>query len=357
MSNNFYQFYSNDIISGFICELLRTTNIPLIDKVDDISEKPEGLYIYQGYIAARIKDSDGKLTTKLITPYNVGEVYPNITFNYTATNTIYNSTTHYMLGKYLRYLRDFKGINLMHLYNCFSNDFITDVEIDANGKLVSGVDTSDRYISTLVPVKLGATYTIAINCDEPYNLHPLIYGPKGIVNTFTETFSNEFHNGSNYNRPFTYTVSTTDSSNISGVYSNQRYLKLLIQLPAHNKSSITVLEGDYTSPGYPLSKIRFLQRDDNVQHAFNLKLVEYLLGNVIAPGDVLGDNIRRIQEELEWGKDNYTPGVWEDNLTYLLYVNSLYVKGFKDMYDVNGYADKDSRTSLRDSSSWPREST
>ena len=108
-------------------------------------------------------------------------------------------------------------------------------------------------------------------------------------------------------------------------------LKLFIKLPIDNKSSITVLEGDYTdfndriakvenvTPGLIdnrlavipnstvinfeygnletisrlITPLQLLMANTQESYPFADRLIEYLVGNVITPEDEIGDNIKR----------------------------------------------------------------
>ncbi len=102
----------------------------------------------------------------------------NITNNFSISTNIYDTHIHEYLGNYLRYYRDIKNIDLMSMYNCFSNTVANNLKInrsikiiDSAGKLIRidnkfEFDTNnDFYKIYVVPVKYYTDYTIAIDCD------------------------------------------------------------------------------------------------------------------------------------------------------------------------------------------------
>lgn len=44
-------------------------------------------------------------------------------------NNRYDSYTHYYLGEYLRFLRDYNQLDLMSLYNCFGNERVDNLRV------------------------------------------------------------------------------------------------------------------------------------------------------------------------------------------------------------------------------------
>lgn len=141
--------------------------------------------------------------------YDVEKPITGLTKKFCGGGLFYDTETHEYLGEYLRFLRDYKNINLMSLYNCFTNnicrnlnytkqielkDFVkehkkvlakvADSWDEKNHGLESEnphraaaqyVDTQTREIAVtfnsqdtrykiyMVPVKLFSNYTIAID--------------------------------------------------------------------------------------------------------------------------------------------------------------------------------------------------
>lgn len=387
--SNFYDFYRDDIISGYICELLRTTNIPLVDTVQNsLNKNYKGFFIERGNVVENIVNNN-KIERILKFPYTSGKPYKGLTFNYNSPNTVYTSTLHYFLGRYLRYIRDIYDLNLMHLYNCFSNEFISDVTLNDSNYEVS---SNNSYRVVMVPIRLDQVYTIAIECPEDYKILPLIYGPQGILDL---KVNNNYpfktlHKASNFSSPYLYSL---DQSLIEGmtvanerelksqIYNNQRYLKLVIQLPRDNTSSITILEGDYVNipsksvfslkteqDSAPLLGIstsdinkvllttpELLSVNDNKYHAFNIKLIEYISKNAITHCDNIENDILRIQEAASDGEgirwsgfsrtrlspEFYTKDVWNNNLRYYIYSNSIGSDLIANKHDIDGFITKD----------------
>lgn len=313
-----------------------------------------------GYYNTRLKSFvPGKWQT---TPLNVTTVKggANIMYergmrilNNTKTlqikNNIYDSYTHEYLGDYLRFLRDYDGINLMPLYNCFSNQrphllkFVNNV-IELNA-------TDENYKVYSLPVRLFNNYTIAIDSDYPVEVCCGIYTDKGILETppgmkfdiTTQTYKR--YSKMQFGAPILYTAltdlavprlsvedSTVESlidhankrSYIAWLTTHQSDLRMFIKVSKHTESSITVLEGDYRNwndytahPGKPeagipcdcgvnkkvnhtvisnesifadadiklITSLQLLKFNTGNHRPFADRLLEYLLDQVITGGE------------------------------------------------------------------------
>ena len=329
---------------------------------------------------------------------------PNETKNYVIKNNIYDYYTHEYLGEYLRFIRDFHNVDLMPLYNCFSDHICNNIEltwnVGATSITFSGGDP--EYKIYMLPVKLFQKYTIAIDCQQEYELCCGIYGKyldnreifksipektyKKVIGQFSKPILYDLAELLPNKLPSKELTGTPEEQEekkrrweetIAWLAKNEGDLKLFIKLPASNNSSITVLEGDYRSwndsYGVGINKtqnktilnfeasdeclsnsdlklitpLQLLKFNTGKSYPFADRLVEYLLGNAITPLDEIADNIKRVQTiALKNGQVNKADGIWTDKLQKILYsfMNSeeLTQSNKKETnHDILGYADKD----------------
>ena len=456
-----YTFNENNIMTGYIKELLHSFNLPKA-KVwsSGMNVYANNFYIGEGQLVKALYSGsftslddyiDYQKTKKAfikIAPYYYGQSFLNVTKNLKLNNLLYDSYTHKYLGDYLRFYRDYKGINLMPLYNCFSNEqpsnsFTVSISpllvsnpsydreglhyIDSNNPPISisddnatisgsvsstilttteitrtiyrSFDTKDNaYKIYMIPVKFGQQYTVAIDCDFSiecfcglYSTHLITDNDLGTVaanNNIDYLEKNTYQKITNcsFNKPFVYNK-LKNSTIIDTIYNQEDNLKLFIKIPVSNKSSIVVLEGDYTVdtnimpdgtlhlaiPLYTINnstnirsvgttKLQLLQLNSGIQHPFSNRLIEYLLNNVITSDEEISDNIKRVQQKAYAGIDvNGTIkklavnkyGVWDDAIRDYVYeiaadkiirgsVSEGNAKTFLDLHtDILGYVDKD----------------
>lgn len=291
--------------------------------------------------------------------YERGSEIPNLTKTFQIKNNVYDSYTHEYLGDYLRFLRDYDNIDLMPLYNCFSNTrpFITKPLVIE--KFLGGsdfvIDTSDEnYKIYSLPVKLFQNYTIAIDSAYPVEICCCFSSNNLLMTESSELIKRTYVklNSSQFNQPFLYTGLTdlaapivTDSSvtdeyldhldkrnflaSIAGSLPN---LRMIIKLSKHTSSSITVLEGNYcawndfsvkledsstaskrlvkqvnhtvianegifaTSPITLITPLQLLQFNTGAHIPFADRLLEYLLDQCVTGGeDEVRENVLMAQ--------------------------------------------------------------
>lgn len=454
----FQKFFTSTLMSKFIKNLLSSESIPLLKCIDeDDYVIQDCLYIYKDFII-KCMESGLMYVNESDILYPSDELYPTnwlypdtgeavarwkvvgyydesnrkYNYKYRSTTGYYDSETHKHLGNYLRFLRDRRGLNLMHLYNCYNYSTIDDVVLNylpvesgdykihipalspsdtlfpsnslfpnssytidvTSGKSETLYPNHDLYpdntlypgtykkslhkpsysIGTTtttkllaIPIKFNQTYTVALECSTRVLMRSIIYGTSGMTRIsyksdsyYTDMLSGSYmmHLATSFDKPFTYKVETTDPS----LYQHEKDLYLVIQVPKSNKSSVVVLEGDYTKLGevktdtnstrlYGLHRnLSLLRMDSQETYAFSDRLIEYLLDNVITHRDELTDNIDRAQAALATceptyarlsAKSSISMGVWDDGIKHSILRMIEELQDSVYLQDQDGYINKD----------------
>ena len=345
---------------------------------------------------------------EVVAPYTFGENTLQITEKIKSNVSYYDPDTHYYLGKYLRCYRDIYGIDLMPFYNCFNYKIFTDFylykgdpedTVNVNGYIK---EKNSKYKLIAIPIKYNKTYTIAIDCAFPVLMKSVLYGNLGMVqdtgysgyltdylyegvkniNGEKSLIKVKSVNSLNYLKPITYCCKNTKTEarnrllqdypenyitdtmieeDLKLYQNKEKYLYLVIQLPVSNKSSITVLEGDYTKTYNTsklngedieslgdkevnkilLSKLSLLMINTKNVYAFSDRLIEYLLLNVIDYQDEISKNTLRAQTYMNLlTKTDIQPGVFDVKTRYYLF--KKYMEENDNIgYDITGFVDKD----------------
>lgn len=334
---------------------------------------------------------------EIIQPYVEDKFYRGITTNFQSTSSLYDDYTHYMLGQYLRMLRDIHDLDLMSYYNCYSGkvsntirlkkEFNTDNNTFKPDIIVSNNEINDGLLTYIVPIKFNKDYTIYYNSNIPFIIKPAYYDDITIKELNKGSSSTEFIqstqvSGCSLDNPYVFkSISYQGASFITSDAKSkllEDYLVLLIQVP-NNGSPIIVLEGNYSrvkynliddiysSPRVFLNDLEQLSNEElnkelitfpslcfntNETYAFSDRLLEYLLYAPIIRKDRIKDNIKRVQKYLSsdkalkvFGKkyeSSYIKDIWDNNLRYFIY--SLVTQQDKNplFLDINGFVDKDS---------------
>lgn len=299
------KFNTSDLFTGYIKQLLHHFNLPKIkvyteqhrqyvlkneDKNNINKESPEILgtlktssestiknvryfpYIKDGeiqeYINNEWKNVGDRGNIKIFRNYVYGEKILNYTKNLKINSNVYDSYTHEYLGEYLRFHRDFLNLDLMPLYNCFSNRSCDKLKLKWSLTNETNVvfDTTDTNFKIyMVPVKLFKKYTIAIDSEYPIEMCCGIYGDyQDTREKFNRIPRLTYKRVSNsiFSQPFLYDLlaytddnstntlvenltSETNNNELIELAQNECDLKLFIKIPVENNSTIVVLEGDY----------------------------------------------------------------------------------------------------------------
>lgn len=335
-----------------------------------------------------------------IIPYAYGQKILNYTKNLKIQNTVYDSYTHEYLGDYLRFHRDFANINLMPLYNCFSNRSCPRLNltfnVGQNYEAIFKTEQSSLYNYYMVPVKFFKDYTIAMDCEAGIELCCCIYDEYHNSNEdFAELpkLTYQCFNAMQFNKPVLYskihnlTSQLIQANTNSDLCQQEDSLKLILKVPASNKSSIVILEGNYTSyndmilyetvkdtetilqrktnktvinyedldacevlAGKLITPLQLLRTNTGESYPFADRLVEYLCGNAITVNETISDNVVRAKKVISM---NCNPkvypmvaedGIWEPILQCLVYdyINQTAVTNTHDInHDILGFIDKD----------------
>ena len=393
-----YNFEDNNIVVGHIKELLHSFNLPMIPVYTDNTV----LYENRAYI----KDNEIVKWTgsefKFLADYIYNTQLVNVTKRLNMNSAIYDNYTHEYLGDYLRFIRDYHHVDLMSMYNCFgkkrpSRIYYTQKLSDSFTFEIDTDNTNFNYY--VVPIRFNQNYTIAVDSDIKWELVTLLYSNifvEGIPSSLVKE-SYRVISGSKFSKPFLY---STNFSCAKDCWQKEKNLVMLLKIPSEVKSSIVILEGNYTSwtnviDGTQISnfiyddsakndlviydsKCSLLNANLENSYPFADRLVEYLLENAITPMDKFQKNIGRIQDVVYDGDIKGYYGIWDNQLqnkihslllrpditkgNNLKYGNTIIktdlsesiveedrpVKRFIDIYqDVLDYVDKDVETLVR----------
>lgn len=263
------KFESDNIIVGYIKNYLHEFNLPLPKIYTPETVPVEGLVYLKGNKIVRYKN--GKFLNLSLYTYN--EKIINYTSNLKFTGITYDAHTHEYLGEYLRFLRDYKNLNLMSLYNCFSNTYAKNLNLHLNldseeGDEWSANSMDKNYKLICLPVKLDQEYTIAIDSNLPFEVFCGLYdsfwvdsekNKKLAEKTYQKIGNNSFSCPKIYSKLKELKIKEEGSEEISAEYTyaskQEKVLKLFIKLPASIESSIVILEGRYYSGEFSFSPL------------------------------------------------------------------------------------------------------
>lgn len=379
-----YKFNNDNIITGYIKQLLHSFNLPTC-KVFDTMDEFLNYYPSEVGVMGIVKNYKNNNSYLLYKEgneikreqvYALNHEYLNVTTNLGLFNGIYYSSCHKYLGDFLRFVRDYLNIDLMGMYNCFANEILVD----------------DKYKYIIIPMKHNTKYTIAFDGKDYDYLFTYETTLEKIAANFKDNnYKNKPSSGykkrtSTFLNPFLLTSLIGEDTLITGglnagkkIYScfKEQLYKLVIRVKVTDNPVITVLEGDYTKAKQEfapicanfekgvdysnidlnnyLSDLQLLdfhlgQKD--VSYPFADKLLEYLTGLAITPNDPISQNI--IDAKIKFNSKFKLPVIpvngkftANDRLRCLdLFGRSKYWN--KSTYDLLGYVDKEIEECLDD---------
>ena len=381
------KFNDNNIYVGYIKQLLKSFNLPRCQIYNE--EKSS----YYGDNTLYIKENALYRGSKQISLYNFNDKILNVTDNYHIDSNIYDAKTHKYLGDYLRFIRDYTGLDLMQLYNCFTNESPVNLHLD-------NFDVDDsNYQIFILPIKFNQKYTIGLDCSGEVLLGTCNYENRDLVENNIQHITKSY-SGARFNHPFVFESQKATSAEM---LREEGTLKLLIRVPFNCKSSIVVLEGDYTRGcelytdksneemhrqvlasslgelikyhneetdedeliNYYISRPQLLYLNSGEHYLLADRLIEYLSRNVIDSNEDIEENIKFVQKEIStmdftkkylddvrYRYEHF--GVWNDEIRQALY-NYIFkskdtpdkIQIINNYFDLLGYYDKDVESSLR----------
>lgn len=386
------KFNDDNIYVGYIKQLLNSFNLPQCQIGD--KEFKQTLHYIKGnslylYSYDNIQE-EGQ--TRRISNYKRGDAIKNITKNLEIRSNIYDSYTHEYLGDYLRFLRDYDNLDLMSMYNCFSNVVAYNLDFTING--VNFNSSSDEYTIFAIPIKYNKKYTIAIDwhgtidlCCGFYSNEQRYQSPLNVDasdNTLVERETYLRVSGTRFNHPFVFDKNVISTKYVRDYY-NEKNFKLFLRVPTMCKSSIVILEGDYacdtellvenrrqklvpstyfyrrldeqgeitddildsntgTTDFKYMTKHQLLSINSGESYLLADRLVEYLSNQVITQIDPVINNIKRLQRKalIEYDNKYNTYGIFDEDTRKFLYKDIVVGNDLQNKYyDTLAYVDKD----------------
>lgn len=284
-------FDTNTLEYQYIQSLLYDTYIPTIPVFSSAptSDMLRSLYssnvrsiIVSNSILRITEETPNKqyaLTT--LQPYTFGKFYKGFTTNFINKQNYYNTALHEALGNYLRFYNDYYNIDLLPLYNCFSNRYVDSfsLPISYNDSLntFEGAAAKVATRTLAVPVKNNKSYQIAIESSgTALNAQLAYFNGSKLVSCNSTSVLPSYVIASSFDNPDVIDV------NIEGFdYTFEKYLYLFIEIPTENTSSIVILER-YSKNDLCLNPT-LLKTNLYSQRAFSDKLMQYLTSNAITP--------------------------------------------------------------------------
>ena len=286
---------------------------------------------------------------------NFNNFQPGINSNYVSNSTYYDSETHQMLGKYLRWYRDVYSIDLMSMYNCFCDMSTSHLHLTKGNVEDGKLNGSTVWV---IPAQLNKTYTLFINSAHKVTIGYTFMNNRGrILNDNKDGYVDESlnfditeYNELTYGTPIYYSTQLLDSNKM--IYNNNFYI--VVQVDSNYPISIVVLEGKYkrhfnrvVTNAFDRNLIQDYGFDSFLCPSlaispttyyipYSNRLIEFLLNNVITPSTDISLNVKRIQEELNNRGIDITPNdVWSDDLRYSIlneyfkYHNPYYLSAYQ----------------------------
>lgn len=324
-----------NIFVGYIKQLLKEFNLPNCYIGEDNASE-NNFYIENNILYKKVKDNP----PLYLDSYNYDFPYEGLTTNLEIRNILYDRYTHRYLGRYLQFLRAYKNIDLMSMYNCFDqeiiNEGIYDLLSETNEIITSFGKTNDNYVTYKIPINKLNSGFFSFYIQTKFPIEVIV----GIENYFEKDRSldpfkliRDTYKKLNIFNKYLLDIKTILKSNpeIQTAKSNNFNIYLLVKIPKNLKSKVVVLDGDYITnkiiidlDKYNKDRKSNLSNDDNYRYAIDYnvnpqlknyfnddnylladKLISYLTGNAITSMSEYYD-IAKVQNYFLTNKEPYT---------------------------------------------------
>lgn len=289
-------FDTNTIEYKYIQSLLYDTYVPTIPV---FSKTPDGATLETLHsqkvssiiVGTSIMKLNEDKTLTVLQPYVFGKFYKGFTTNFINKQNYYNTDLHEALGNYLRFYNDYYNIDLMPLYNCFSNRYIDNFSLPIylkDGKIIGSASKTDIRLFA-IPVRNNSTYQIAIESLGITLRAQLAYFDGTNLLSLSSDVLPSYVITSSFDNPYVININLESFDKTF-----ERYLYLFVEIPAENTSSIVILER-YSDNDFCLNPV-LLRTNSYSQKAFSDKLLQYLTGNAITPITEFQTSIAEFQD-------------------------------------------------------------
>lgn len=336
------KYNDSHIFVGYIKQLLHAFNLPkcLINLTEEVKNRYSStnsfLFIKDdSYYSAKMQNLlSNQFDIKKVDSYKMNDAISNVTKNLEIRNNIYDSYTHEYLGDYLRFIRDYTNVDLMSMYNCFSNVSVKNFKFSftVDNEIKSYDSESSEYTIFAVPVKYGRKYTIAIDWQGNIEMFAGMYENDSEVvsdvidNKTLANLTYMKYSGMRFNHPVLYTKLDYSEMTNKIDYAKESTLKLFLKIPNSCKSSIVILEGDYikdteiihTKESQKLGNNLFLHKPDYLTFTRHIKIAKPALSSITFTRDSRFDNLvsnlykNRYGYKYAWSNINLiSPGTYD----------------------------------------------
>lgn len=259
------KYGSNNILIGYLKQLLASTNIPLhpifVERRNGQGELVDLLENFDYIKNDTIQRYKNKKWIDSGRPFTANKRQLNLSKNFIIKTGIYDTYTHTYLGEYLRFLRDYYHVDLMSMYNCFTNQEVSDFVLEYGTETQNSVSTKKmldaydpNYKVYCIPIRPFRKYTIAVDSLTGFEALCGFFNERIITESalipitvktakkFTKTY---------FSSPVLFegvTQEIIDALDDQATLNNFiKDLVLILKIPAESQSSIVILEGDYSS--------------------------------------------------------------------------------------------------------------